>query len=194
MAALAGILTNCDAHGGGIFVGSGEIPEGLAAITSTPTTMGAVSLNKSTVDCNEAKGRRRRHTRRLAAAKPSAAASMPKALSGPARPASRTTSHVAATAQRVSAFPSADDYTPSPAAAAAMPKGGGIFSLSFRHVGHRRTRCLLWLDVTLINCVVNFNKAIGGDGGDGADGSDGGRGGDATGGIFTTGTVLGQNF
>ena len=45
-------------------------------------------------------------------------------------------------------------------------------------------------DVTLINCVVNFNKAVGGEGGDGADGSDGGWGGDATGGIYTDGAVL----
>ena len=122
--------TNCDAHGGGIFVGSGEVPEGIVAVTSTPTTMGAVSLNKSTVDCNEAKAGDGGTPGGNGGEAFRAAASMPKALCGAARPVFQITLACGGDgAQGASVTAEDDSFTiltaisASPAAPAAKHKG-----------------------------------------------------------------------
>ena len=184
---LAGNPHDCDAHGGGIFVGSAEVPENLSTVTSTPTTLGAVSLNKSTVDCNEAKAGDGGTLGGFGGEADGGGIYAEGAVW-----ASKTSvsNNVACGGDGATGlgFPVGGD-NPIPGGDGGNALGGGIFNLSFVMLPTTSPVAAV-PDVTLINCVVNFNKAIGGDGGDGADGSDGGSGGDATGGIYTGGSVL----
>ncbi len=195
--------TNCDARGGGIFVGSGEIPEGLGLVTLQPTMLGAVSLNKSTVDCNEAKAGN---------------GGTPGGNGGEAQGggiyaegavwASKTSvsNNIACGgdgAQGGSVTPEQDgDFTTNVIALFAGGKGGdaqggGICTINTNPTLTKVTATPVasGVGVTLINCLVNCNKAIGGDGGAGAETTDaeGGAGGDGGnaegGGIYSDGPV-----